>query len=134
MIAEKFHTMASLGDRDSRVKDLWDVVCLARRFAFDGDTVRNSIAEDLRCRRDSIGRERPATLLPACYDDIAPARYCQVLQRRTATGAGGPTQLVDARQKLRHFLEPVCDSMIAQSPFTQAWPPGGLWLSGMQAR
>ncbi len=123
MIAEKFHAMASLGDRNSRVKDLWDVACLARRFAFDGDTLRNRIAEDLRCRRDLIGRERPAALLPACYDDIAPARYCPVLQRRTATGADGPARLADARQKRRRFLGPVCGSMIPQCPFTQAWPP-----------
>ena len=40
MIAEKFHAMASLGDRNSRVKDVWDVACLARRDASDGDTRR----------------------------------------------------------------------------------------------
>ena len=61
--------------------------------------------------------------LPGYYDDTAPAQYWQVLQRQTATDAKGPAQLVGGRQELPRFLEPVCDSMIAQSPFSQAWPP-----------
>ena len=59
MIAEKFHAMASLGDRNSRVKDLWDVVCLARRFAFDGDTLRTAIAETFLHCRTSLTDGRP---------------------------------------------------------------------------
>ena len=75
MIAEKFHAMASLGDRNSRVKDLWDVACLARRFAFDGDTLRTAIAETFRHCGTSLTAGRPTALLAAHYDDHeAPAR------------------------------------------------------------
>ena len=55
MIAEKFHAMVSLGEANSRMKDLWDVACLARRFAFDGDTLRTAIAEAFRHRGTSLG-------------------------------------------------------------------------------
>ena len=75
MIAEKSHAMASLGERISRVRDVWEVAYIARRSVFGGDTPRNRTAEDLRCRRHFIGRERPARL-PAYYDNVAPPRYC----------------------------------------------------------
>ena len=56
MIAEKFHAMASLGDRNSRVKDLWDVACLARRFAFDGESLRHRHRRDVPPLRDVAHR------------------------------------------------------------------------------
>ena len=35
VIAEKFEAMVVLGDRNSRIKDFFDLQYLARRFAFD---------------------------------------------------------------------------------------------------
>ena len=40
----------------------------------------------------------------------------------------------DAGEELRRFLGPVCESLIEESPFTQAWPSGGPWRAGIQAR
>ncbi len=37
-------------------------------------------------------------------------------------------------EELRRLLGPVCDSLIADRPFTQAWPPGGPWQPGIRAR
>ena len=136
MVAEKFHAMASLGDRNSRVKDLWDVACLARRFAFDGDTLRTAIAETFRHRGTSLTGGRAAALLAGYYDDHeAPARgqRWRELRRQIGTDIDGPDRLVEAGEDLRRFLGPVCDSLIEESPFTQAWPAGGPWRPGTQA-
>ena len=137
LVAEKFHAMASLGDRNSRVKDLWDVACLARRFAFDGDTLRPAIAETFRHRGTSLTGGRPPALLSGYYDDHeAPARgqRWRELRRQIGTDIDGPDRLVDAGEELRRFLGPVCDSLIEESPFTPAWPAGGPWRPGVQAR
>ena len=137
MIAEKFHAMASLGERNSRVKDLWDVACLARRFAFDGDTLSTAIAETFRHCETSLTGGRPTALLAGYYDDHeAPARgqRWRVMRRQIGTDIEGPDRLVEAGEELRRFLGPVCDSLIAESPFTQVWPAGGPWRSGIRAR
>ena len=134
LVAEKFHAMASLGDGNSRVKDLWDVACLARRFAFDGETLRTAIAETFRRRGTSFTGERPLALLPGFYEDTARAQHWQVLARQIAPETDGPARLADAGDELQRFLVPISDSLIEETPFTQAWPPGGPWRPGFQAR
>ena len=135
MIAEKFHALAGLGDRNSPVKDLWDVACLARRFAFDGDSLRTAIAETLRHCGTSLTGGRPTALLAGYYDDHeAPprARRWREMRRQIGTAIDGPGRLVEAGQELCRFLAPVCDSLIEESPFTQAWPAGGPWRLGVR--
>ena len=134
LVAEKFHAMASLGDRSSRVKDLWDIACLARRFAFDGETLRTAIKETFRRRQTTFAGERPVALLPGYYRDTVRSQQWQVLLKRMETDADGPALLVDAGEELGRFLGPVCDSLIEDSPFTQAWPAGGPWRQGLPAR
>ena len=96
VVAEKFEAMVSRDETNSRVKDLWDIACLARRFAFDGETLRTAIAETFRRRGTSFTHERPAALLPGYYDDTARTQHWQVLQQQIATDADGPSRLVDA--------------------------------------
>ena len=127
LVAEKFHAMASLGDRNSRVKDLWDIACLARRFTFDGETLRTAIKETFRRRRTSFAGKRPVALLSGYYRDTVRSQQWQVLLKRIETDTDGPVLLVDAGEELGLFLGPVCDSLIAESPFTQFWPAGGPW-------
>ena len=38
-----------------------------------------------------------------------------------------------AGRELRRFLGAVCDSLIEESPFTQAWPGGRPWRPGIPA-
>ena len=134
MVAEKFHAMVSRGEINSRVKDLWDIACVARRFAFDGKTLRTAITETFRRRGTSFTSERPPALLPGYYQDAARTQHWQVLHRQIPTDADGPAQLVETGDELRRFLGPVCDSLIEERPFTEAWPIGGPWRTGIQAR
>ena len=59
-------------------------------------------------------------------------RFNSVLQRYAAErflyrlSVSGETN----RFTLPRFLGPVCDSLIAESPFTQAWHAGGPWRPG----
>ena len=134
LIAEKFDAMVRLGATNTRVKDLWDIACLARHFAFDGETLRTAIEETFRRRRTSFAGERPVALLPGHYEDTARSQRWQVLQRQIGTEADGPARLIDAGEELRRFLGPVCDSLIERRPFTQAWSAGGPWQVGIRAR
>ena len=134
LVAEKFHAMANLGDANSRVKDLWDVACLARRFAFDGATLRTAIAEAFRHRGTSFRGGRPTALLAGYYDEHAPERgqRWREMRRQIGTDIDGPDRLEEVGEELRRFLGPVCDSLIEERPFTQAWLAGGPWRPGVQ--
>ena len=133
-VAEKLHAMVEHGARNTRVKDLWDVAHLARCFAFDGEVLRNAISETFQRRGTSFGHERPIALLPSYYEDAMRERLWKALQRGMEEDADGPAKLVDAGAELLRFLGPVCDSLIEGSSFTQVWPAGGPWRSGVQAR
>ena len=133
MVAEKFEAMVSRGGDNSRVKDIWDIACLARRFAFDGNILQTAIAETFRRCGTSFAGERPEALLPAYYGDTARAGHWRALQHQIATDADAPTRLVDAGEELGRFLGPICDSLIDGRQFTQAWPAGGPWRPGVQA-
>ena len=134
LVAEKFDAMVSRGMTNTRVKDLWDIACLARRFAFDGETLRTAIEETLRTRQTALAGERPVALLPGYYLDATRAQRWQVLQGQIGASADGPALLVDAGEELLRFLGPVCDSMIEAGPFMQAWPAGGPWRPGIGAQ
>lgn len=127
LVAEKFDAMVSRGMTNTRVKDLWDIACLARRFAFDGETLRTAIDETLRRRQTSLAGERPLALMPGYYLDATRTKGWQVLQVQIGVPADGPSRLVEAGEELLHFLGPVCDSLIEGGPFTHAWPAGGPW-------
>ena len=103
MVAEKFEAMVSRGGDNSRVKDIWDIACLARRFAFDGDILQTAIAETFRRCGTSFAGERPEALLPAYYGDTARAEHWRALQHQIATDADAPTRLVDAGEELGQF-------------------------------
>ena len=126
LIAEKLEAMVSLAEKNTRVKDLWDIACLARRFAFDGEALRTAVAETFRRRGTSLDGEQPLALLPSYYEDPVRARRWQVLQRQVGAGADVPARLEDAGDELRAFLGPVCDGLIEGSPFTRGWPPGAV--------
>ena len=119
-IAEKLQAMVQQGPENSRVKDLWDVACLARSFAFDGEILRTAIAETFRRRGMTFGSERPEALREDYYLDPWRKRLWDRMVRKIEHGANGPARLVDTGEELRGFLGPVYDSLIEERPFTQA--------------
>lgn len=127
LVAEKFEAMVSRGMTNTRVKDLWDIACLARRFGFDGETLRTAFDETLRRRQTPLAGERPIALMPSYYLDATRTKGWQVLQVQIGVPADGPSLLVEAGEELLRFLGPVCDSLIEGGPFTHAWPAGGPW-------
>ena len=134
VIAEKFEAMVSIGATNSRVKDLWDIAFLARRFKFDGETLRTAVTETFRRRGTSLGAERPDALLRSYYEDTARNQQWQALQGQIEPDTDDSVRLVDAGEDLRRFLGPVCDSLIEDQAFTHAWSAGGPWRPWNQAR
>lgn len=133
LVAEKFHAMVNRGMTNTRVKDLWDIACLARRFAFDGETLRTAIEETLRQRQTPLADKRPLALRSDYYRDATRTQRWRVLQGQIGASADGPALLVDAGEELLRFLGPVCDSLIDGRTFAQGWSAGGPWQPELPA-
>src|SRR5439155_9092656 len=67
VVAEKFHAMVLLGERNSRYKDFYDLHVIAKQFPFDGARLAKSIAATFSRRRTSIAAAQPASLTPGFY-------------------------------------------------------------------
>ena len=126
-VAEKLEAMVRLGQMNSRVKDFWDIACLARRFAFDGETLLSAFDETFRRRGTELAEERPEALQPAYYQDEFRARRWHEFQRQVEVDGSDTKRLVDIGEEVRSFLAPVCDSLMAGESFAQVWAPGGPW-------
>ena len=123
-IAEKFHAMATLGEKNSRMRDFFDVRTLAERQAFDGELLANAIRSTFSRRGTPISA-KPLALTPAfAKTEGKRAQWSGFLRRYglPAEDFGTVTRQVSS------FLHPIAAALAADEPFTKTWPPGGPWL------
>ena len=68
VVAEKFEAMVKLGIANTRMKDFHDIWFVARRFEFDGPTLRRAI-DGTFARRQTNLPPLPEALTAAFADD-----------------------------------------------------------------
>jgi hypothetical protein len=126
-IAEKFEAMVSLGLRNSRMKDFHDVWALGDACAFDGGSLRRSLAACFERRATPLGAEPPEALTTAFYQ-------MPELEERWQRYLVGGTLLVPPPSQFEviggviiRFLHPLWESIVDGSGFSRSWPPGGPW-------
>ena len=82
VVAEKLHAMVEHDALNTRVKDLWDVACLARRFAFSGEVLRTGHRRDFPSARDLVhGREADRAVPGVLRRRVARATLAEVAAR-----------------------------------------------------
>jgi predicted nucleotidyltransferase component of viral defense system len=82
VIAEKLHAAVVLGERNSRLKDFYDLYVLAQQFTFDGERLARAIAATFERRRTLIEAALPAALAPRFYADAARAEQWRAYMTR----------------------------------------------------
>lgn len=126
-IAEKFETMVQLGTRNSRMKDFYDLWALSQTFAFDGSELREAVKGCFERRGTAWSQAVPGALTSAFYSNP------DLLNRWQSYGQDGqllsspPNAFEEVGSRLRLFMGPVRQSIVAGSPFEMHWPAGGLW-------
>jgi hypothetical protein len=125
-IAEKLHAMATLGEANSRMRDFFDIDCLAGRLDFKGEVLARAIRETFARRSTPI-----PTLLPvALTTEFGTARRKQVQWDafvRKGNIAAAPAELRVVVERIARFLAPVMNAAREGSTFEAEWPAGGAW-------
>jgi hypothetical protein len=126
VVAEKLEALVVLGDRNSRIKDFFDLHHLASRFEFDRGTLAEAVRRTFARRRTPIPVEPPIGLTPAYWEN--PSRPAQVRAFALRGGLavdGDPAP--DLAPLLGAFLLPVLEDVQRDTRHEGTWPMGGPW-------
>ena len=126
VVAEKLHTIVRFGERNSRLKDFYDLYVISKQFPFDGNSLAGAISATFERRRTPIDAVPPAALAPRFFADVARAtQWRAYLERNRLPGA--PADFTAVGEQTRAFLRPPWIAMAEKSEFTLNWNPGGPW-------
>jgi predicted nucleotidyltransferase component of viral defense system len=130
-LAEKFEAIVVLGERNTRMKDFFDVWLLSNRFDFEGLTLSNAFISTFGRRRTEIPTTTPVGLSPQFAADPMKAAQWKAFWRKAVRTEPTPTfvEVVDAA---REFLIPVATAAQSREPWTAHWVRGGPWRQGRQ--
>jgi hypothetical protein len=126
VVAEKFEAMVVLGDRNSRIKDFFDLHYLASRFEFDRTVLTEAIRRTFARRSTPVPAGVPIALTPLYWDN--PSRPAQI--RAFARRANLPiTQRpgADFLELLSSFFSPILEDLRTGDSRPGIWKPGGPW-------
>ncbi len=126
VVAEKLEAMVALGDRNSRIKDFFDLQHLASRFEFDRATLAEAVRRTFERRQTPIPDEKPIALTREYWEN--PSRPAQVRAFARRARIAVPADFADAcARMLDAFLSPVlADPRSGRAPAGK-WRPGGPW-------
>jgi predicted nucleotidyltransferase component of viral defense system len=126
VIAEKLEAIFVLGNRNSRIKDFFDLCHLAKGFEFDGATLAESIRRTFQNRHTPIPTEEPIGLTSAYWENPARAPQIRAFARRSGPHVG-PNAGEEILAVLRPFLLPILDDLRRGVSTNGKWMRGGPW-------
>lgn len=126
VVAEKLEAMVVLGDRNSRIKDFFDLHHLAGRFEFDRATLCEAVRRTFERRHTPIPAEDPIGLTPDFWEN--PTRPAQVRAFARRSRIDAPERPASEFVHLLHaFLAPVLQDLRKGAERGGTWRPGGPW-------
>lgn len=126
VVAEKLNAMVTLGERNSRYKDFYDLHAMANAFQFDKDTLVRAVRATFERRATPIAAALPVPLTVAFY--ASGERQTQWRAYVTRNGLDGtPTDFQQVGDLLIRFLQPVWETLGAGTENAGEWPPDGPW-------
>ena len=126
VIAEKFEAMVVLGERNSRIKDFFDIYYLAGHFEFDRRTLGDALRQTFACRKTPVPRDVPVALTPDYWKNVTRPAQMGAFSRRTGVAIGDDFA-DDCARLLAAFLLPLLEDLRKGSGDSGTWPPGGPW-------
>ncbi len=125
-LAEKFEALVSLGERNSRMKDYFDVWLLSRRFDFQGDRLVRVIAATFARRNTVIPPTAPIGLSMASAVEPTKQTQWKAFSRKVVKSEPTP-DFADVVAMATHFLLPVAEAARLGRGSPGPWTKGGPW-------
>ncbi len=133
VVAEKLEAMIVLGDRNSRIKDFFDLHHLASHFEFDRVILAKAIRKTFTRRRTPIPADDPIGLTPAYWENPSRPAQVRAFARRAGLAiTGDPGD--EFASLLAAFLLPLLDDVRRGEERDGTWGTGGPWRSGTGRR
>ena len=126
VVAEKLEALVVLGDRNSRIKDFFDLHHLACHFEFDRQTLVEAVRRTFARRKTPIPVEPPIGLTPAYWKNPSRPAQVRAFTRRAGLNLAGEPDSEFARV-LGEFLLPVLEDGRSGARREGTWSPGGPW-------
>jgi len=126
VVAEKFQAIVSLGLANSRMKDFYDIIALARLFPFSGAVLASAIQATFNRRQTDVPIELPLAFQRSFYLDEQKIAQWNAYVGRTPLlfEVGGLQKSVD---EVTAFVMPPSRGIFGNSPIDMEWAPGGPW-------
>ena len=126
VVAEKLEAVVVLGDRNSRIKDFFDLQYLASHFEFDRVRLTEAVDRTFARRGTPIPTGEPIGLTPSYWDN--PSRPNQVRAFARRSGLEVPDNPGrDFVKLLGDFLLPLFTDLNEGARREGTWPAGGPW-------
>jgi predicted nucleotidyltransferase component of viral defense system len=125
VVAEKFEAMTQRGLLNSRMKDFYDLLVLARQLDFDGETLHSAILRTFANRSTRI-QAVPIALTAAFASDITKQTQWEGFLRKTKLDSA-PLSLQNVIDELSPFLQPVAAAIQDSRSFAGRWLAPGPW-------
>jgi hypothetical protein len=126
VVAEKLEAMVVLGDRNSRIKDFFDLQYLASRSEFDRIILAESVRRTFERRRTPVPTHQPIALAGEYWAN--PSRPAQVRAFARRAGIEVPPDFAgECSRVLAAFLSPILDDLRRGQRTAGTWLPGGPW-------
>lgn len=126
VIAEKFEAMIVLGERNSRIKDFFDIYYLAGHFAFDRVVLGDALRQTFARRSTPVPTDIPIALTSAYWSNAI--RPAQILAFSRRSGVEVPGDFSSrCAQMLGQFLVPLLEDLRRPGSHPGTWSPGGPW-------
>ena len=125
VVAEKLEAMVQLGMANSRMKDFYDLLVLARTFDFDGDLLTRAIRATFERRKTSLPTSLPVALTATSADDpTKKTQWSGFVRKASINDAGSLSETVAA---VVVFAEKPLLAAAGGSPLTVTWRAPGPW-------
>ena len=125
VVAEKLEAMVQLGMANSRMKDFYDLLVLARTFDFDGDLLTRAIRATFECRKTPLPTSLPVALTSNFADDPTKKTQWSGFVRKAGVDDAG--SLAETVAAVAVFAEKPLMAAAGDSPLTATWHAPGPW-------
>jgi hypothetical protein len=125
-IAEKLHAMVTLGSKNSRMRDFFDVRALAAHEAFDGRSIARAIRTTFERRAVPMPAGIPLALTPEFAAVEGKGEQWTAFLRKNGLSGTSP-DFGPVIAEVAAFLVPVLQGLVRDESFNATWVPGGPW-------